>query len=68
MKEAGAPYEIRPGSPNYIERLESGLLSYGADTDTESNPFELGLDRFIDLEQSVDFIGKQALSRIRDQG
>lgn len=68
VKEAGAPYEIRPGSPNYIERLESGLLSYGADTDAESNPFELGLDRFIDLEQSVDFIGKQALSRIRDQG
>ena len=68
VKEAGAPYEIRPGTPNYIERLESGLLSYGADTDAESNPFELGLDRFIDLEQSVEFIGKQALSRIRDQG
>lgn len=68
VKEAGGPYEIRPGTPNYIERLESGLLSYGADTDAESNPFELGLDRFIDLEQSVDFIGKHALSRIRDRG
>ena len=54
MKEAGRAYQI--GLPNYIERVESGLISYGADTDEKSNPFELGLDRFIDLERSSDFI------------
>lgn len=68
VKEAGAPYGIGPGTPNYIERVESGLISYGADTDAQSNPFELGLDRFIDLDQPVEFIGKKALTQIRDQG
>ena len=68
VKEAGAPFQIAPGAPNYIERVESGLISYGADTDETSNPFELGLDRFIDLEQASDFIGKDALLKIRDQG
>ena len=68
LKEAGAPFQIAPGAPNYIERVESGLISYGADTDETSNPFELGLDRFIDLEQPSDFIGKDALLKIRDQG
>ncbi len=68
VKEAGRAYQIGPGAPNYIERVESGLISYGADTDDKSNPFELGLDRFIDLEQSSDFIGKDALLKIRDHG
>mgnify|MGYP001597190560 CR=1 FL=1 len=68
VKEAGAPYGIGPGTPNYIERVESGLISYGADTDAQSNPFELGLDRFIDLDQPSEFIGKKALTQLRDQG
>ena len=68
VKQAGRAYQIGPGAPNYIERVESGLISYGADTDEQSNPFELGLDRFIDLEQSSDFIGKDALLKIRDHG
>lgn len=68
VKEAGAPHGIGPGTPNYIERVESGLISYGADTDANSNPFELGLDRFIDLNQAHDFIGKAALERIRERG
>ena len=47
VKEAGKPYGIGPGSPNYVERIESGLLSYGADTDDSTNPFEVGMGKFI---------------------
>ncbi len=65
---AGAPYGIGPGAPNYIERLESGLISYGADTDEKTTPFELGLDRFIDLQQENDFIGKAALIELKAAG
>ena len=65
---AGAPYNIGPGTPNYIERVESGLISYGADTDPETNPFELGMDKFINVDQPHDFVGKDALIAIRDAG
>ena len=68
VAEAGAPYGIGPGTPNYIERVESGLISYGADTDDMSNPFEYGLGRFMDIDQDQDFAGKEALRAIRDAG
>ncbi|MEK9925297.1 MAG: glycine cleavage T C-terminal barrel domain-containing protein, partial [Alphaproteobacteria bacterium] len=48
--------------------LESGLISYGADTDDQTNPYELGMDNFIDVDQEQDFVGKAALRAIRDAG
>ena len=68
VAKAGSPYGIGPGTPNYVERLESGLISYGADTDADTNPFELGMDNFIDLDQSHEFIGKSALKAIKAAG
>jgi aminomethyltransferase len=68
VKDAGAKYNIGPGTPNYIERVESGLISYGADTDATTNPFELGMDKFIDLDQEQDFVGKMALRALREAG
>ncbi len=44
------------------------MLSYHADMTIDNNPFELGLDRLVDLDMDADFIGKQALRRIRDDG
>lgn len=68
VMEAGKPYDIGPGAPNYIERVESGLLSMGADTDDRTDPFELGLGRFVDVDQEQEFIGKEALTRIKTEG
>ena len=68
VAEAGKPYGIGPGTPNYVERVESGLISYGADTDDMSNPFEYGLGKFMDVDQPGDFAGKEALRAIRDAG
>lgn len=61
VAEAGAPYGIGPGAPNYVERVEGALLSYRADTGDEADPFELNLGRWVDLDDSADFIGKEAL-------
>ncbi len=61
VADAGRAYGIGPGAPNYIERIESGLLSYGADTDRESDPFECNLGHLIDLDRDQDFVGKEAL-------
>jgi aminomethyltransferase len=61
VEAAGRPYGIGPGGPNYVERVESALLSYGADNEPDCDPFEMGLARFVDLERADDFVGKARL-------
>ena len=68
IMEAGRKYNIKPGTPCWIERIESGLLNYWEDVTDETNPFEVGLEKFIDLDQDVDFIGKDALKKIKADG
>lgn len=61
---AGEKYGIGPGAPNHVERVESGLLSWGGDTTPDSNPFEVGMGRFVDTDTDVDYIGKAALQAV----
>lgn len=65
---AGAPFGLKPGHTSTIRRIEGGMLSYHADADITTNPYELGLDRLVNLDIDADFIGKAALRRIRGQG
>ena len=65
---AGVEYGLKPGHTSSIRRIEGGMLSYHADADIHTNPFELGLDRLVNLEMEADFIGKAALTRIKDEG
>ena len=44
------------------------MLSYQADATIRNDPFELGMDRLVDLDMEADFVSKAALSRIKDQG
>ena len=66
--EAGQAYEIRPTGPVDIRRIEGGIFNWGADMNYENNPFELGLDRLVDLDTDADFIAREALARIREAG
>ena len=68
IMEAGRPYDIGPAAPSTIRRIEGGLLSYGADMDLDTNPYEIGLGRLVDLEQEADFLGKAALAEIARSG
>lgn len=71
VKQAGAAYGIGPGAPNDIERIESGLLSYGADArhlSLAANPFELGLGKLVDLKSGREFIGRDALLKVQADG
>ncbi|MCR8915584.1 glycine cleavage system protein T [Marinobacter panjinensis] len=65
---AGSPFGLKPGHTSTIRRIEGGMLSYHADMDSSTNPYELGLDRLVDLDMEADFIGKAALKRIREKG
>ena len=65
---AGKEHGIQPGHTSSIRRIEGGMLSYHADADIHTNPFELGLDRLVNLESDIDFIGKEALKKIKKDG
>ena len=66
--EIGKEFNVRPGCPNLIERIESGLLSYGNDFDNNDNPFQCGFDKYIDLETDIKFLGKDKLKKIKEKG
>jgi aminomethyltransferase len=65
---AGKPFGLKPGHTSTIRRIEGGMLSYHADMDIKTNPYELGLDRLVDLDADIEFIGKPALQKIRREG
>ncbi len=65
---AGKEHGIQPGHTSSIRRIEGGMLSYHADADIKTNPFELGLDRLINLDSEINFIGKNALKKIKENG
>ena len=50
------------------ERVESGLLSFGGDTDHLTNPFEVRLGDYVDLHLEGDVVGLSALNSINKQG
>jgi aminomethyltransferase len=68
VMSAGRPYDIAPIAPSTIRSVEGGLLSYVSDIRREDDPFTLGLERLVDLDQEAEFIGKAALRRIAKQG
>ena len=68
LMEAGRPMDVGPGCPNLIERVEGGLLSYGADMTRANTPFECGLGKFCHLDRVVGSIGYERLVEERDHG
>jgi aminomethyltransferase len=68
IMEAGKEHGLQPGHTSSIRRIEGGMLSYHADADINTNPFELGFDRLVNLDTDNNFIGKDALKKIKDNG
>jgi glycine cleavage system aminomethyltransferase T len=63
---AGEPYQIRPTGPVDIRRVEGGIFNWGADMTYENNPYEMGLERLVDLD--VECASRDALRRIAERG
>ena len=68
IMEAGKTHDLQPGHTSSIRRIEGGMLSYHADADINTNPFELGLDRLVNLDSDINFVGKDALKKIKQDG
>lgn len=68
--EAGRPHNLQVTGPCHIRRIEGGILAFGCDIWYDTNPFEVGMgyDWMVDLRQTDDFIGKEALTRIKREG
>ena len=66
--EIGKEFNVKPGCPNLIERIESGLISYGNDIDNNDNPLECGFDKYVNLDSDVKFLGKEKLKKIKLEG
>jgi glycine cleavage system aminomethyltransferase T len=65
---AGEEFAIRPIAPNEARRVEAGIFNWGSDMTLADTPFHvMGLERLVE-EQPQDYIGKQALDRIRKEG
>ena len=75
--EAGKPHNLAVIGPSQIRRVEAGILSYGSDIALDNNPYsnlhflnpyEVGLEYTVELDQEAEFIGKEALKRISEEG
>ena len=64
---AGEEFNLRVIAPGHHRRIEAGILSWGQDMDQEVNPFEIGLGWQVDFGKD-EFIGKDALQKIKDAG
>jgi aminomethyltransferase len=65
---AGKPFDIKPTGPSDIRRIEAGILNWGADMTLDNNPYEVGLGWLVDEDKKANYIGKEALGRIKAAG
>ena len=68
IMKAGKNFNLHPGHTSAIRRIEAAMISYHADADINTNPYELGLGRLIDLKMKANFIGKKSLKKIAKNG
>jgi sarcosine oxidase, subunit alpha len=68
LVEAGEEHGLRPHglAAQDLLRLEKGHIVVGIDTDFDTHPRKLGLERMIALDKGY-FLGQKALQRLRDE-
>jgi glycine cleavage system aminomethyltransferase T len=68
VRQAGEPFGIRAIAPSEARRIEAGIFNYGSDMTIDDTPFHvMGLERLVE-DQPQDYIGKDALERIKQEG
>jgi aminomethyltransferase len=68
--QAGEPHGLVPIGPCHIRRIEGGILAHGCDMTIEENPYEVGYGYkwMVEFEQDQDFIGREALKKVAEEG
>jgi aminomethyltransferase len=68
VEKAGEKYNIKPAAPQLIRSIEGEMLSYASDIGRYDNPYTIGMGRLVNLDREDDFIGKEALKKIKAEG
>jgi glycine cleavage system aminomethyltransferase T len=69
VMQAGEPHGIRVIAPSEARRIEAGIFNYGSDMRVDDTPLHVsGLEKFVELDQEQDFIGKTALAKLAETG
>ena len=70
LTEAGAPHGLLPAGYRAIDslRLEKGYRSWGADITPDDSPLEAGLGFAVAFDKDADFLGRDPVRRLRDEG
>jgi len=66
--DVGEKHNLKVIAPGHHRRIEAGLMSYMQDIDWEVNPYECGLGWQVDLKRTDNFVGKDALAKIKKEG
>ena len=64
----GKDLNVGHGCPNLIERIESGLMSFGNDMDYRHTPLQCGLDKFCHVDKDIDSLSISALRAQKEAG
>ncbi|MBK0422585.1 glycine cleavage system aminomethyltransferase GcvT [Leucobacter sp. CSA2] len=67
---AGEPFGLIPAGLAARDslRLEAGMPLYGNELSRETNPFEVGLGPIVSFAKPQDFVGREALERLKEAG
>ena len=68
IMSTGKEFDLKPGHTSSIRRIEGAMLSYHAAADINTNPYEVGLDRLVSLDTNINFVGKNSLKKIKENG
>ena len=66
--EAGEPYGLKITGPNWPRAVERGVTDFNYYMGSGINPFEDVASKFVHLDKPVDFVGKAALTKIKQEG
>ena len=68
LAEAGKQFDIGPGCPNLIERIEAGLMTYGSDITRADTPLEAAMEQYVSLDADIEAIGLDAIRAVAKRG
>ncbi|MFN2262672.1 MAG: FAD-dependent oxidoreductase [Anaerolineales bacterium] len=70
LLQAGSELNLKHAGLQTLEtlRLEKAYRDYGHDIDNLDSPYAVGLGFTVDLEKSIDFIGKEACLKQKESG
>ncbi len=66
--QAGERHNVKVGAPNLIERLETGLKSYGSDMTHDDHVLECAFDQYLNLDKPAEYMARESIVQMQKNG